>query len=379
MSSGSNRIAGTRLPASEQRNTQTGQPLPDGMYLARVVENVDSTSTGRVQVEIADYNSSAPFSALLMTPMGGASNPQDTSDAVENSDDTVKTFGMWPQPPAVGTSVMVQFAPSMRNPVLMGGLISAPTNHTLGGNASAESYEGDIQPVGEQNPNETGDPLTKPVDNVRSDQLTDQGLDADHVRGHSMSSARRESPSRVMGITTPGGNVLTMDDGTEGGDGSQNFRIRTAGGGQILVDDSTGIIFITNQSGSTHIEMNAEGQIDIYSENSFSIASQDDINMHAQGAINMHAEQGINVKSDTDIRMEATLDTNITSQNHKETTSGRVYMNTAGAPADKPEAGGLPENSGVTTSVTGRVPERHPWNGVPGVQETFTTGEGKPR
>jgi hypothetical protein len=379
MSSGKRRPAGTVLSDNNIKANPSGQPLPDGMYVARVLRNDDSTYTGRVEVEIADYNSNAPFSALLMTPMGGATDARDTSKNVEDEETTVKTFGMWTQPPAVGSTVMVQFSASLRQPVLIGGLITAPTNHNLGGNASAENYEGGITPVGEQNPNETGDPQTKPEETSRTENLQDQGLDDDHVRGHSMSSARRESPSKVMGITTPGGNVLTMDDGSADGSGSQNIRIRTAGGGQVLIDDSTGIIFITNQGGSTHIEMNAEGNIDIYSENSFSIGTEQDFNLHAKGAINMHAEQGINIKTDADYKLEAAGDTNISSTNHKETTRGRVYMNTGGAAAEKPEAGGLPENSGTTTSVTGRVPERHPWKGVPGVQEQFTTGEGKQR
>lgn len=379
MSTGSRKVAGNVLPDENKRTRNTGQPLPDGLYIARVLSNKDATHTGRVQVQVADFHSEDPVNVLMTTPMGGSSNPQDTEKDVENNDGTVKSFGMWMQPPAVGTTVLIQFSASLRQPVMMGSLISAPTNHNMGGNASGETYDGKIEPVGEQNPHETGDPQTKPKDTSRLGTITDQGLDKDYVRGHSMSSARRESPSKVMGITTPGGNTMTMDDGAADGSGSQNIRIRTAGGGQVLIDDSNGIIFITNQTGSTHIEMNAEGQIDIYSENSFSIGTEQDFNLHAKGAINMHAEQGINIKTDADYKLEAAGDTNVSSTNHKETTRGRVYMNTGAAAAEKPEAGGLPENSSTTTSVTGRVPERHPWKGVPGVQEQFTTGEGKPR
>lgn len=370
------RPSGSTLPVASQRINPSGQPLPDGLYLARVLSNEDNTYTGRVQVQIADFDSDAPVTALMTTPMGGASNPQDAGGNVEDSSSTVNTFGMWMQPPSVGTTVLVQYSASLRQPVIVGGLISAPTNHNMGGNASGETYNDELGPVGEQNPNETGNAQTKPADPGRTNQLVDQGLGADHVRGHSMSSARRETPSRVMGITTPGGAVLTMDDGAADGSGSQNIRIKSPGGGQILIDDSTGIIFITNQSGSTHIEMNAEGNIDIFSENSISIGTPEDINFHAQGAINMHAEQGINMQSDTTIKMKSADDTSIKATNIKMSTSGNIYQNSPTA-ADEPEAGGLPENSGVTSSIGGRVPERHPWNGVPGVQESFTTGQGK--
>jgi hypothetical protein len=392
--SGNSRTRGTTSPDASNR-LGNNNVSPDGMYVAQVVDNVDTTNTGRVTVKIGEFESDAEFSALMMTPMGGATNVG-LNDDVSDPAGTAKSFGMWMQPPAPGTTVLVQFNPGMRNPVLMGGLITAPTNHNLGGNASAETKDGEIAPVAEQNPNDTSDPYSKPGNTERAETLNDQGLDQDYVRGHSMSSARRESPSKVMGITTPGGASITMDDGAADGAGSQNMRIKTPGGGQVLIDDSTGIVFITNQGGSTHIEMNAEGQIDIYSDNSFSIASGEDINFHAQGNINMQADQGINIQAGADGIKAATdgnIDTHSTGTTNIEATgslsgksSAQIKMtaptiNTnSGAAADsatKPTPNGLVENSGVTQSAAGRVPERHPWNGVPGVQEAFTTGEGK--
>lgn len=395
MSIGNNRTRGTRVPTASDR-TGNNNMTPDGMYVAEVVDNVDSTHTGRVTVKIGEFESDAEFSALMLTPMGGATN-SDTVQDVNDPAGTAKSFGMWMQPPAPGTTVLVQFNPGMRNPVLMGGLITAPTNQNLGSQASAETKDGEIGPTTEQNPNDDASEITKPRNEAQSEVLNDQGLETDFVRGHSMSSARRESPSNVMGVTTPGGGGLTMDDGAADGSGSQNIRIKTPGGGQILIDDSTGIIFITNQSGSTHIEMNAEGQIDIFSENSFSVASGQDINFHAQGNINMQADQGINIQAgadgikaatDGDIDTHSTGTTNIQATGSLSTkssatikqTAPTINNNTGGAQADTattPTPNGLVENSGITESATSRVPERHPWNGVPGVQESFTTGTGK--
>lgn len=382
------------------RGTSPSTNNLNGLYTATVVNNEDVNNTGRVTVRIGELGSlsDAPteHTILLVTPMGGQSGQKGTSQDVTDESSTTSSFGFWPQPPAPGTNVLVQFSPSMSQGVLMGGIISAPTNHNMGGNASGENKDGELGPVAEQNPHDT-DPQTKPGDSARSDQLTEQGLESDYVRGHSMSSARRESPSKVFGITTAGGAVLTMDDGAADGSGSQNIRIRTPGGGQILIDDSTGIVFITNQSGSTHIEMNAEGCIDIFSENSFSVASAQDINFHAQGNINMQADQGINIQAGGDgiraatdgpLHMKSTGVANMQSDASLSLKASSAIKMTAptvnsnsGASADaaeKPTPNGLVENSGVSQSAASRVPERHPWNGVPGVQESFTTGQGKP-
>ena len=72
----------------------------------------------------------------------------------------------------------------------------------MGGNASAENKDGGTGPVGEKNSHDVGDPNTKPTRVDKTQKLEDQGLDEDYVRGHSMSSARRETPSKVFGMTT---------------------------------------------------------------------------------------------------------------------------------------------------------------------------------
>jgi hypothetical protein len=394
------KTTGINIPERGRRGDTRNVNLPNGTYTATVVSNEDVNRTGRITVRIGEHGSPednpAEHVVLLMSPMGGSNGHKASSADVEDSNTTAQSFGMWPQPPAPGTNVVVQFSPGMQQGILMGSLLTAQTNHNMGGNASSEDKDGNIGPVGEQNPYDT-DPQTRPTDTARGEQLAEQGLEDDYVRGHSMSSARRESPSKVFGITTAGGAVLTMDDGAADGSGSQNIRIRTPGGGQILIDDSTGIVFITNQSGSTHIEMNAAGCIDIFSENSFSVASAQDINFHAQGNINMQADQGINIQAGGDgiraatdgpLHMKSTGVANVQSDASLSLKSSAAIKMTApkvnsnsGASADaaeKPTPNGLVENSGVSQSAASRVPERHPWNGVPGVQESFTTGQGKP-
>ena len=127
-----------------------------------------------------------------------------------------------------------------------------------------------------------------PVNEDLAYQLMRQGLIKDPIRGTTTSSARRESPSQVFGISTPGrikldsrkppiglagspvsvdrmpGHSFVMDDGDEIGE-NQLIRLRTASGHQLLMHDTEGIVYIANASGNAWIEMNSEGRIDIYS------------------------------------------------------------------------------------------------------------------
>ena len=375
---GVRKSTGINIPERGRRNATKNVNVPSGTYVATVVDNKDANHTGRISVKLGEHgslkDSPTTYTALLMTPMGGSSGVDNISEDTNDSSSTTQSFGMWPQPPAPGTSVIVTFDPTMEQPILMGSLVTAHTNHNMGGNASAENKNGEIGPVSEQNSHDQGDPNSKPTRVEKTQTLEDQGLDKDYVRGHSMSSARRESPSNVFGMTTAGGHTLSMDDGNEGD--SQNIRIKTNGGATILMDDQHGFIFITNQKGNVFVEISGEGNVDIHSTNSFSVASDADINFHAKGDINLHAENNINMRSDIDFKLEAVGKTNISSTHHKETAS-RIDMNSGGQVAEKPELNALPENGGVSKSVASRVPEKQPWKGLTSVQETFTTAKGR--
>jgi len=93
-------------------------------------------------------------------------------------------------------------------------------------------------------------------------------------------------------------------------------------------------------------------------------ATDGPLHMKSTGVANVQSDASLSLKSSAAIKM----------------TAPKVNSN-SGASADaaeKPTPNGLVENSGVSQSAASRVPERHPWNGVPGVQESFTTGQGKP-
>ena len=384
------------------KNEKFGINNITGVYVGTVVENSDSLYTGRINVRIPEFGSPVDGKnigtiCLLATPFGGITNIKESSEQFQSYDDSPKSYGMWPQPPEIGTEVVVAFTNSVEQGIVIGSLIAKDRNHMMGGNASSFSYAGDtttVSPASEKNPYDTVDPDTRPADTEAAAILVEQGLSGDLMRGHSQSSARRESPSKVFGITTLGGHTFTLDDGDAEGI-SKNIRIKTRGGSQILMDDTTGTVFINNHKANAYIEMDTDGKIDIYSQSDVSVHAQKDFNIHAGGNINMQADQGVNIKSTgTGIKMFSAIENidiySAKDLNLKADANGNVKI--AGnwtekaavidmngpepSDAQQPKINPLNANKGITESVASRVPEHHPWQGATGQYEDFSTGEG---
>lgn len=380
-----------------------------GIYIGEVTDTVDSRYTGTIRVNIPEFGT-APGEAdriiLLTTPYGGVTHVKDSAasagvygEDTSSENGTPKSYGMWPQPPVVGTPVVVAFTASSQQGFLVGTLMSMDRNFMMGGRASAENVDSEvIEPVGEKNPYDLSSPDKKPVDTQAKDQLVEQGLDKDYVRGHSLSSARRETPSSVFGITTLNGHVFTMDDGDEDGN-SRNIRLRSRQGAQVLIDDTNKMIFINNHKGNAWIEIDEDGKIDVFSEDKISIQTEDDFNVYAKGNINLESEQGVNIAStgSDGVKLQATVGSfdltaqqnfNLTAKananvnvvgSYKET-AGRIDMN--GPVADLAKTipvNSLISNTNVITSINSRVPEHHPWNGATKTQEQYKTAKGNSR
>lgn len=172
------------------------------------------------------------------------------------------------------------------------------------------------------------DTFTKPI-HPFADRLLAQGLLTDSIRGTTTSSARREVPSQVFGISTPGpldpngrkatigyetktrepitrlgGSSFVMDDGDENGQ-NELVRIRTRTGHQILLHNTHDLIYIAHGSGKSWIEMTGSGKIDIYAEDSVSVHTEADFNFRADRDINIEAGRNINIAAGGDIQTEA--------------------------------------------------------------------------
>ena len=101
-----------------------------------------------------------------------------------------------------------------------------------------------------------------------------------------------------------------LDDGEEGLDGQ--IRFRTSSGHQIQMHEEGGYINIINAKGTAWIELDEEGNIDVYSQKDISFHAEENINMHAGKNINIEAVKDINVKSKENTKIETGQSYNVT-------------------------------------------------------------------
>jgi len=380
----------------EKREGSQAQNVKNsGPFLAVVVNVLDVKYQGALEVRL--IKSQLPSNAeeatneetetvvvKYLNPFFGITNYDGVSKnhKYENSQ---QTYGMWFVPPDVGNKVLVMFVEGNINQGYWIGCVQTEqTNFMLPdgrpcttftditdqildaeGNEVSEFDElrGKKLPVGEYNKKllsnlKNNDPskFNKPINRLFKDTLTQQGLLEDETRGLTTSSARREIPSKVFGISTPGpldkrgaqkntftgyysrlgGTSIVMDDGDDkfvrkgsptldpseyfdiAKDDSyvadednvtrphnELFRIRTRTGHQILLHNSEDLIYVGNSKGTTWIEMTANGKIDVYAEDSVSIHTKQDFNFNADRDVNIEAGRNINVKAGSNIQLES--------------------------------------------------------------------------
>jgi hypothetical protein len=325
------------------------------------------------------------FIVKYLNPFYGVTDIDVTGSDPNDFNQTQKSYGFWFVPPDTGSLVMVIFVNGNTGQgYWMGCVQDVYMNYMIPGNAASNSasdqtrdqdetqwkdsvkttkevYGTGFVPTGELNRRSIGsgtttmnpeiDAMKKPV-HPMAKVLADQGTIADTVRGTHTSSSRRETPSNVFGISTPGpldkrtnaqkgsvgraankvnkfvsrlgGHTLVMDDGNdrflrkykpnegppeyadlEAGDTGglvefpqdESFRIRTRTGHQILMHNTEDLIYITNASGSAWIELTSQGKIDIYAADSVSIRTESDFNFVADRDINLSAGRSINLHS----------------------------------------------------------------------------------
>lgn len=97
--------------------------------------------------------------------------------------------------------------------------------------------------------------------------------------------------SRVFGFSTPGFHSLSMDDRPF----NLRTKLRSATGHMILMDDTNERIYIMTNKGNNYVEMDSNGNIDVFSERRVSISAAKDVNISAGGTFRVHAEHGIHM------------------------------------------------------------------------------------
>jgi hypothetical protein len=395
--------------------------IGNGPYLARIISHLDPSFMGSLEVtllrdqgnQMGDdtqthiVRCASPFFGYTNFEAMGQNSAIKSGATIDAYNDTQKSYGMWMVPPDVGITVLVVFVdgdPSQG--YWIGCIPSRFANHmvpAIGGSTEVDLDKDDKTkyntkqplPVAEVNrrlnaENQEINPekIKKPVHPI-ADRFLEQGLLEDDVRGVTTSTSRREAPSMVFGISTPGpldrrpsakksnigskkgqtsspvpisrlgGTQFVMDDGDEryqrktpadkgpvqyadvvaGEKGeptipyNEYFRVRTRTGHQILMHNSEDLIYIGNARGTTWVELTSNGKIDIYAKDSVSVHTETDINIRADRDINLEAGRNINMKAVSG-RMQLETQTNfnlIVGAGGFITTGGALNVNTGGA------------------------------------------------
>lgn len=329
----------SRSTPKDSANSVSGRVTSyHGMYIGTVKDNTDAQRTGRLRVWVPELNSLPEDEGSWITvnycsPFAGATNPWingEGADKVKKFDETQVAYGFWAVPPDLENQVAVMFANGdLSRGFWFGCLFNQYMNHMVPGHAAGTNhqYPSEELPVAEYNKKTTEyvdpDGITRPYQKTMSEGLTKQGLVRDKVRGTTTSSARREAPSQVYGMSTPGpeidgkpgkrmgGNHFIMDDGKD----SEHIRLRTKSGAQMLLDETNGIVYTINKDGTAWIQMDADGNVDVFGAKSFSVRAEEHINMYADKNIYMEAGQNIFMKAATeDIQMQALRDIHVTAE-----------------------------------------------------------------
>jgi hypothetical protein len=385
--------------------TGSGSGSP-GPFLAKVVSHLDPNYMGSLEVQLLREVGNDPGKegqlhvVKYMSPFAGSTSvdyvTDDETDESSRYNNTQKSYGWWAVPPDVGSTVIVFFIDGdPRYGYWMGCVQDENINFmTPGLAATSFNIEGDEErvPVAEYNKRVVDVGNSDSTKNKKAQHpftaiLSEQGLLKDDIRGITSSSARRETPSSVFGISTPGpidkqegakkgkvgksehqisgafvsrlgGTTLVMDDGddkylrkTTASEGPPEYasveqdetdgdvtiphnelvRIRTRTGHQILFHNSEDLIYIGNARGTSWIELSSDGKIDIYAEDSISVHTKQDMNFYADRDINFEAGRNVNIKSAERYQTEVGTNFNlIIGENGSITTAGDVNMNTTG-------------------------------------------------
>lgn len=338
----------TRGTPDLQRQTTERLIRYDGIFTAIVKDNRDFVTNGRLRVWISEMatdelDDTGWISVSYAPPFAGATPVFGLGKDITDYKETQTSYGMWFIPPDVENTVLIAFAGgdpgrgfwfacTYNN--FMNQMV--PANGALPSSLHYGPKIGDScdLPVGEYNKNskikrDTQDPdkEQKPVHIYHTIGLRDQGLIFDEIRGITTASARRESPSSVFGISTPGpldknssnaflpyksknsnddnkpdyvhrkgGHQFVMDDNQDG----EYIRLRTRSGGQIKIDETNGIIYLINSTGTSWMEFSESGFVDFYGTKSLSLRSGMDINVRADRDVNIEGGRNVNLRAAKD-------------------------------------------------------------------------------
>lgn len=344
-------------------------PTDFGPFIGEIMNNVDPTRGGRVQVYIDQFagndkeNESLWRTVAPLQQQGGSTPKTSTSTGAGTfgSSNNQQSYGSAAGSPDIGTQVMCFFVAGDPNQGYYIGIVpSQGANHmvpALGAAKNAVKQNTDQEtyfakspqlPTTEINNADSNTEFTedpqffnkeKPVHSYSAATMFQQGTVSDPIRGPIDSSSQRESPSNVTGTSTPGrpiyqggmkdptisqkvasgevsdedativgrtgGHSVVMDDGATDGK-TAIVRIRTAKGHQVTMSDDGNNLYIAHANGQVWLEFGQEGTLDVYTTNS--------INLRTEGTINLHADKDFNVWAGGNINMMSNVSTTMQSE-----------------------------------------------------------------
>lgn len=400
---GKNKTSGG-VPKMYDKSTNVGGiHKQTGLFLAKVMDIVDDRYEGFLYVEIlgheylGDYSTSAEDRKRYVrvrraSPYGGH----------YQSSGHTRSYGMSSHPPAPGTEVLIAFVHNSDVGILIGVLPDTTRNSSIPSNPAGFVEGEDDVPAHCFDPSPLKDPgKNERPENPEQRYVNEQGIPLDTIRGLSSSSQRRESPTNVFGFNTPGGHQFIMDDGTRANtdecltpdknrkQGLSNLtRMRSGKGAQLLMHDGAEIVYLSNHRGSCWIQLNGNGNLDIYTDNDISMHTKTNFNLHVEGDFNLDADTinmkargdggttienlkgEFNLHANKDIKLTTDLNGHIKCKGNMRTTAKMIDMNGPEATeSTKIEDNNITTNRDIKQSIADRVPEHEPWGGHTEEQE----------
>lgn len=318
----------TTKPTSNEKFDALGRtPSLFGVFSGFVKGADDVQKNGRLQVWIPEFGTAPDeeqgwITVSYCSPFAGATNVETISKSdIESFNGTQTSYGMWMVPPDINNQVLVMFiAGDPARGIWIGSLYNQFMNNMVPGvpsDARNWQHPGKQVPVAEYNKWDTKitqpDRAYHPYEKTKFQGVGNQGLINDKARGTTTSGARRESPSNVFGVLTPGpvvddnaspadirrkgGSSFVMDDGT----GTEHIELATKTGAKIRIDETNGFVYLINRDGTAWVQMDKDGNIDIFGAK--------DISMRAQRDLNIRADRNVNIEAGQNIFMKAAKDT----------------------------------------------------------------------
>lgn len=284
--------------------------LLNKIYVGFVKDTKDEQHMGRIRVWIPEIggdprNESSWLTVTYASPFAGATNVYANTNG-KTYLDSQRSYGMWFVPPDLENEVVCCFINGdPGRGVWFACLFQQNMNHMVPGLPGNNSSDG--LPVGEYNKvikeTDTKNPK-RPEYKPLADALRAQGLDADNVRGIGNSGARRENPSAVLGILSPGGSQFVIDDNTV----NSFIRLRTQNGAQIMINNTTGEIYMITSQGNNWFSMTSDGTVNLFGTDDINIRSNTNLNLRADLDVNIEAGRNMFVKVRGDSEAEKATD-----------------------------------------------------------------------